>query len=95
MSDLAILGGNTLRTRPFPQWPQHAPGDLARLETVLESRNWGGYPFPNKLANDNEIAARLWQVSADLVGMSRVAPTTMPVKTPSESSRFWLSMNSQ
>jgi len=52
MSDLAILGGNALRTRPFPQWPQHAPGDLARLQTVLESRNWGGYPFPNKLAND-------------------------------------------
>jgi dTDP-4-amino-4,6-dideoxygalactose transaminase len=52
MSDLAILGGKALRTRPFPQWPQHAPGDLARLQTVLESRNWGGYPFPNKLAND-------------------------------------------
>jgi dTDP-4-amino-4,6-dideoxygalactose transaminase len=59
MSDLAILGGNALRTRPFPQWPRHAPDDLARLQTVLESRNWGGYPFPNKLANDfaQEFAA--------------------------------------
>jgi len=59
MSDLAILGGNALRTRPFPRWPQHAPDDLARLQTVLESRNWGGYPFPNKLANDfaQEFAA--------------------------------------
>ena len=59
MSDLAILGGNALRTRPFPQWPQHAPDDLARLQTVLESRNWGGYPFPNKLASDfaQEFAA--------------------------------------
>jgi dTDP-4-amino-4,6-dideoxygalactose transaminase len=59
MSDLAILGGTALRTRPFPQWPQHAPGDLDRLQTVLESRNWGGYPFPNKLANDfaQEFAA--------------------------------------
>jgi len=59
MSDLAILGGSALRTRPFPQWPQHAPDDLARLQTVLESRNWGGYPFPNKLASDfaHEFAA--------------------------------------
>jgi dTDP-4-amino-4,6-dideoxygalactose transaminase len=59
MSDLAILGGNALRMRPFPQWPQHAPGDPARLQTVLESRNWGGYPFPNKLASDfaQEFAA--------------------------------------
>lgn len=48
-----------MRTRPFPQWPQHAPDDLARLQTVLESRNWGGYPFPNKLASDfaQEFAA--------------------------------------
>src|SRR5258707_7342069 len=59
MSDLAIVGGSALRTRPFPQWPQHAPDDLARLQTVLESRNWGGYPFPNKLASDfaHEFAA--------------------------------------
>ncbi len=52
MSDLAILGGPSVRTRPFPLWPQHAPYDLARLQKVLESRNWGGYPFPNKLASD-------------------------------------------
>src|SRR5215471_2734310 len=52
MSDLAILGGNAVRTHPFPQWPRHVPGDRARLETVLESTNWGGYPFPNQLAND-------------------------------------------
>jgi len=52
MSDLAILGGAPTRTRPFPLWPQPAPGDLARLQTVLESRNWGGYPFPNRLASE-------------------------------------------
>src|SRR5260370_26472549 len=52
MSGLAILGGSRLRTRQFPPGPQHAPDDLARLQTVLESRNWGGYPFTNKLAND-------------------------------------------
>jgi len=52
MSNLALLGGAATRNRPFPAWPQPAPGDLARLETVLESRNWGGYPFPNHLANE-------------------------------------------
>ena len=52
MSDLAILGGQAQRTRPFPSWPQSAPGDLDRLRTVLESRNWGGYPFPNQLADE-------------------------------------------
>jgi len=52
MSKLALLGGTATRNRPFPAWPQPAPGDLARLETVLESRNWGGYPFPNQLASE-------------------------------------------
>ena len=52
MSDLALLGGVATRKRPFPAWPQPAPDDLARLQTVLESRNWGGYPFPNQLASD-------------------------------------------
>jgi dTDP-4-amino-4,6-dideoxygalactose transaminase len=52
MSNLALLGGPATRNRPFPAWPQPAPGDLARLETVLESRNWGGYPFPNQLASE-------------------------------------------
>ncbi len=59
MSDLAILGGAAQRTRPFPLWPQHSSNDLARLQTVLESRNWGGYPFPNQLASEfaHEFAA--------------------------------------
>jgi len=52
MSELALLGGAPTRNKPFPAWPQPAPGDLARLQTVLESRNWGGYPFPNQLANE-------------------------------------------
>jgi dTDP-4-amino-4,6-dideoxygalactose transaminase len=59
MSKLAILGGAPERTRPFPLWPQHSANDLPRLQTVLESRNWGGYPFPNQLASEfaSEFAA--------------------------------------
>ena len=52
MGELAILGGAPHRTRPFPSWPQYRQDDLARLQTVLESRNWGGYPFPNQLASE-------------------------------------------
>jgi dTDP-4-amino-4,6-dideoxygalactose transaminase len=52
MSRLALLGGDPVRTRPFPVWPQHTPADRDRLLRVLESGNWGGYPFPNRFADE-------------------------------------------
>ncbi|MBM3744747.1 MAG: DegT/DnrJ/EryC1/StrS family aminotransferase [Acidobacteria bacterium] len=52
MSRLAILGGEPVRQRPFPHWPQHTEADARRLQQVLESGNWGGYPFPNTLADE-------------------------------------------
>ncbi|MBI1791059.1 MAG: DegT/DnrJ/EryC1/StrS family aminotransferase [Acidobacteria bacterium] len=52
MPDLAILGGAPVRTQPFPRWPQATPADAQRLLEVLNSGNWGGYPFPNKLAGE-------------------------------------------
>ncbi len=56
MSELAILGGNPVRTRPFSPWPQYLPADLARVQSVIESRHWGGYPMPSRYAA--EFAAR-------------------------------------
>ncbi|GAH89120.1 unnamed protein product, partial [marine sediment metagenome] len=50
MSQLAIAGGNPVRTRSFPAWPQYNEQEQKGLTDVLESRNWGGYPFPNRLA---------------------------------------------
>lgn len=50
MAQLAILGGAPVRSKPFPPWPQYTDADRARLLEVLESRNWGGYPFPNRFA---------------------------------------------
>jgi dTDP-4-amino-4,6-dideoxygalactose transaminase len=47
MSELAILGGSPVRSRPFPAWPQYLPADAQRLQQVLESRHWGGYPVPS------------------------------------------------
>jgi dTDP-4-amino-4,6-dideoxygalactose transaminase len=50
MSELAILGGKPLRTRPFAPWPQYLASDLARVQQVIESRHWGGYPMPSRHA---------------------------------------------
>jgi dTDP-4-amino-4,6-dideoxygalactose transaminase len=48
MSELAILGGNPVRRRPFPAWPKYLASDAQRLQQVLESRHWGGYPLPSR-----------------------------------------------
>src|ERR1044072_2417268 len=50
MSKLAIAGGTPVRTKPFTSWPEYGEAERRGLLDVLESRNWGGYPFPNKLA---------------------------------------------
>jgi dTDP-4-amino-4,6-dideoxygalactose transaminase len=52
MPELAILGGEPTRLRPFTPWPQYTAADAERLRQVLESRNWGGFPFPNVLADE-------------------------------------------
>ncbi len=50
MSKLAILGGDPVRRAPFARWPQHLPSDSARLQSVLESGHWGGFPVPSRYA---------------------------------------------
>jgi dTDP-4-amino-4,6-dideoxygalactose transaminase len=50
MSRLAILGGDPVRRKPFTPWPQFEPSDVARVVSTVESRHWGGYPYPTKLA---------------------------------------------
>jgi dTDP-4-amino-4,6-dideoxygalactose transaminase len=52
MSELAILGGEPLRRKPFQPWPQYLPADAQRLQQVLESRRWGGYPLPSHYAGE-------------------------------------------
>jgi dTDP-4-amino-4,6-dideoxygalactose transaminase len=56
MSQLAILGGEKTRKAPFAPWPQYSDLDRQRVLEVLESRNWGGFPFPNRYAA--EFAAK-------------------------------------
>src|ERR1051325_7727606 len=50
MSKLAIAGGTPVRMKPFTPWPQFDESERQGLLKVLESRNWGGYPFPNRCA---------------------------------------------
>lgn len=52
MSELAILGGRPVRTAKFPAWPQYLAQDARRLQEVLESRHWGGYPLPGRFAGE-------------------------------------------
>lgn len=55
---LALLGGSPVRpkSKSFPKWPAAGPNDAARLQAVLESGNWGGYPFPNRYATEFQNA---------------------------------------
>jgi dTDP-4-amino-4,6-dideoxygalactose transaminase len=50
MAKLAIAGGPAVRTEPFTRWPQSDDREKQALLEVLESGNWGGFPFPNRLA---------------------------------------------
>ncbi|MEY4168893.1 MAG: hypothetical protein RIR52_2717, partial [Acidobacteriota bacterium] len=49
---LAIRGGSPVRSASFPAWPIYDGRESQGLQSVLESRNWGGYPCPNELARE-------------------------------------------
>jgi dTDP-4-amino-4,6-dideoxygalactose transaminase len=51
MGKLAITGGKPVRRKPFAPWPVYTGEEMQALGRVLRSRNWGGYPFPNQVAN--------------------------------------------
>ncbi len=46
MSTLAILGGEPVRKEAYPEWPVHDERDVEAVTRVVESGNWGGYPYP-------------------------------------------------
>ena len=52
MPKLALRGGAPLRTKPWPDWPQHDERELRNLQRVVESGNWGGFPSPNVMAGE-------------------------------------------
>ncbi len=52
MAQLALRGGRPVRNRPYTSWPIYDEREARGLQTVLESRNWGGYPCPNDFARE-------------------------------------------
>lgn len=46
MTKLAILGGEPVRTEPFPSWPVFDQRDIKAVTAVITSGRWGGYPYP-------------------------------------------------
>jgi dTDP-4-amino-4,6-dideoxygalactose transaminase len=52
MTQLALRGGSPVRTTPFTAWPIYDDREARALQSVLESRNWGGYPCPNDYARE-------------------------------------------
>jgi L-glutamine:scyllo-inosose aminotransferase len=51
MARLALAGGTPVRTQPFARWPDFDERERTLLLEALEARSWGGYPFPNALAD--------------------------------------------
>ncbi len=43
MAQLAINGGEAVRSKGWPQWPQWGAAEAQRVQTVLESGQWGGF----------------------------------------------------
>jgi L-glutamine:scyllo-inosose aminotransferase len=52
MPRLALAGGTPVRSHPFPAWPVFDEDDRQRVLAVLESGEWGGFPFPNRWADE-------------------------------------------
>jgi dTDP-4-amino-4,6-dideoxygalactose transaminase len=50
MGKLAITGGKPVRKKAFTAWPAYSQEEAHGLQKVLTSRNWGGFPFPNRIA---------------------------------------------
>lgn len=48
MSELAILGGKKTRNDDYPEWPVHNEREIEAVTRVIQSGQWGGYPYPGK-----------------------------------------------
>jgi dTDP-4-amino-4,6-dideoxygalactose transaminase len=57
MSKLAILGGDPVRTAPFPQWPVFGELEEQLLLEVLRSGKWGGVGRVKLLELEEKFAA--------------------------------------
>jgi len=56
MSELALLGGNKAKQKPFPVWPQYDDKERHALQEVLESRVWWRTPGTKTLEFEKAFA---------------------------------------
>ena len=56
MSELALLGGTTAKTKPFPLWPQFDQAERKALNQVLDSRVWWRTPGTRTLEFEQAFA---------------------------------------
>jgi dTDP-4-amino-4,6-dideoxygalactose transaminase len=57
MPDLALLGGQKAKTKPFPNWPMYDDKERRGLMEVLESRVWWRTPGTKTLEFERAFAA--------------------------------------
>jgi dTDP-4-amino-4,6-dideoxygalactose transaminase len=51
MGKLALTGGTAVRRKRFAPWPIYTQEEEKAARKVIASRNWGGFPFPNTIAD--------------------------------------------
>ena len=68
MPKLAALGGDPIRTEPFPKWPVFDDRDIQAVTRTVQSGRWGGYPYPGP--NTAEFAEKF----AELQGGGYAVP---------------------
>lgn len=78
MSELAILGGEPVRTEPYPRWPVFDESEIQAISKTILSGRWGGSPYPGP--NTAEFAARFSEMQGGGIAVPMINGTiTMEV----------------
>ena len=56
MAALALMGGEPIRTEPYPRWPVFDHSEIEAVSRTVLSGRWGGSPYPGP--NTAEFAAK-------------------------------------
>ncbi len=48
MTQLAVFGGQPIRTEKYPQWPVFDDRDIEAVTNTIKSGRWGGFPYPGQ-----------------------------------------------